>query len=56
MSHPSPSHDKGNEYPEDKTTHYKKKTAPEYRKKHGTIMEHFGKIKAKSDALKKMMK
>jgi hypothetical protein len=26
MSHPNPSHDKGHEYPEDKVTHYPKKT------------------------------
>lgn len=24
MSHPNPSHDNSNEYPEDKSTHYKK--------------------------------
>lgn len=56
MSHPNPSHDKNNEYPEDKVTHYKKKSIKHYTKKHGSVMEHFGSIAAKAEALKKMIK
>lgn len=45
MSHPNPTHDRGNEYPEDKVSHYPKKT----------VMERMKEISSKGKALKKMM-
>lgn len=45
MSHPNPSHDRSNEYPEDKVSHYPRKT----------IGSRVKKIASKTQALKKMM-
>lgn len=46
MSHPNPSHDRDNEYPEDKVTHHPKKK---------TVMGRAGTISSKAKALKKRM-
>lgn len=50
MSHPNPSHDRKNEYPEDKVTRYPKK-----QKKEGGFSNVIKHLRSKTKALQKMM-
>lgn len=55
MSHPNSQHDRDNEYPEDKVTHYPQGKSGQKKKKSHTIATRMQDINAKTRALKDKM-